>query len=197
LLLKTIIVAGFLGSGKTTVLLETAKHLVAGGSKVAVIENEIGDVGIDGKYVAEQGLLVQELFGGCICCTLTVGLVAALRDMAESFSPDYVLVEPTGIAQPADLADAVREYSGCCEEVAVIVVLDAARYVMLSEVFGALLEGQILRADLVVVNKCDAASSEDVQRVVGDVRALNALVPLVTASEDDRASLASFLDALA
>ncbi len=71
--MKLIVVAGFLGSGKTSLLLEIARHLVDDGRTVAVIENEIGEVGIDGRLIAEQGLVVRELFGGCICCTLAVG----------------------------------------------------------------------------------------------------------------------------
>lgn len=184
-------VAGFLGSGKTTVLLDLAKRLAADGKKVAVVENEIGEVGIDGKYVAEHGLLVQELFGGCICCTLTVGLVDALEDLARTFQPDYVLVEPTGIAQPSELAAAVRQYSAHTAHVSVITVLDAERYFMLREVIGGLLEGQIAHADVIAVNKTDAVESPELQRIVADVRAMAPSVPLVTISEDDRSGIDS------
>jgi G3E family GTPase len=194
--LRTIVVAGFLGSGKTTVLLELAKRLVTDGKKVAVVENEIGEVGIDGKYVAEHGLLVQELFGGCICCTLTVGLVGALEELARTFRPDYVLVEPTGIAQPSELAGAVREYSAQTEQVSVITVLDAERYFMLLDVIGPLLEGQIAHADVIAVNKTDAVESPELQRIVADVRAMAPSVPLVTMSEDDRSGIDSVLGAV-
>ena len=73
--MNVLCIAGFLGSGKTTILLEVARSLTEDGVRVAVIENEIGEVGVDGGYVREQGLPVQELFGGCICCTLQIGLV--------------------------------------------------------------------------------------------------------------------------
>jgi G3E family GTPase len=193
---RTIVVAGFLGSGKTTVLLHLAKRLVADGKRVAVVENEIGEVGIDGKYVAELGLLVQELFGGCICCTLTVGLIDALEELARTYHPDYVLVEPTGIAQPAELAEAVREYSARTAHVSVITVLDAERYHMLSQVIGTLLEGQIAHADVVAVNKCDAVESLELRRILSDVAALAPHIPLVTLSEDDRSGLDSVLGAV-
>ena len=194
--MRTIVIAGFLGSGKTTVLLQLAKRLTDDGKRVAVVENEIGEVGIDGKYVAEHGLLVQELFGGCICCTLTIGLIDALEGLARTFRPDYVLVEPTGIAQPAELAEAVRQYSTQSAHVSVITLLDAERYFMLSEVLGPLLEGQISHADVVAVNKCDLVEPPELERIVTDVRALAPRTSLVTMSEGDRSALETVLGAV-
>lgn len=190
--MKIVVVAGFLGSGKTTILLEIAKRLVAEGHSVAVVENEVGEVGIDGRYVAENGFLVQELFGGCICCTLTVGLVAALEEFSRTYSPDYVLVEPTGVAQPAELVDAVRQYS-TSEHAAVVTVLDAARYTMLSEVIGPLLEGQVAQADVVVVNKCDAVDRAEVAAILEAVSTRSESTPIVTTCATDRSSLDSVL----
>ena len=80
--MKLLCIAGFLGSGKTTVLLELARTMTQSGLQLAIVENEIGDVGVDGGYVREAGLPVQELFGGCICCTLQTGLVETLRALA-------------------------------------------------------------------------------------------------------------------
>src|SRR5450756_1612587 len=109
--MRLILVAGFLGSGKTSLILELARRLVAASHRVAVIENEIGDVGIDGRYIADHGILVRELFGGCVCCSLSVGLVDMPKLFRRSRDPDYVLLEPTGIAQPSDLVATVRQYA--------------------------------------------------------------------------------------
>lgn len=188
--------AGFLGSGKTTLLLRLAEHLVADGKKVAVIENEIGEIGIDGKYVQEQGLRVQELFGGCICCTLTVGLLDALKELECTYDPDYVLVEPTGIAKPAEIADAVRRYSERSERVSVVTLIDAERYDMLTEVIGPLLEGQIARADVVVVNKSDAVEPAALQRIVDEVRGFAGSAPVLAVSAHDRAGMDSVIGAV-
>jgi len=105
---KLLCIAGFLGSGKTTVLLELARTMTQSGLQLAIVENEIGDVGVDGGYVREAGLPVQELFGGCICCTLQTGLVETLRALELQYAPDWVVVEPTGLAAPGDLMKTVR-----------------------------------------------------------------------------------------
>ena len=107
---NVLCIAGFLGSGKTTVLLEVARAMAEDGAQLAVIENEIGEVGIDGGYVREQGLPVQELFGGCICCTLQAGLVETLRAVESRYEPDWVIIEPTGLAAPGDILGVVVDH---------------------------------------------------------------------------------------
>jgi G3E family GTPase len=106
---NVLCIAGFLGSGKTTVLLEVARVMAEDGLKLAVVENEIGEVGIDGSYVRDQGLPVQELFGGCICCTLQAGLAETLLAVESDHDPDWVIIEPTGLAAPG-----ARRSAGAC-----------------------------------------------------------------------------------
>ena len=189
--MRLIVVAGFLGSGKTTVLLEIARHLVAAGRKVAVIENEIGEVGIDGRYVAEQGLVVKELFGGCICCTLAIGIVDALKTIARTYDPDYVLLEPSGIARPGDVIATVDQYASDIDDVAVVTLIDVERFDVFLEVLGPMLEGQVARANVIALNKVDTVSPEQVERILSAVRTLAPAVPVVAVSALDRESLAS------
>jgi G3E family GTPase len=191
---KLVVLAGFLGSGKTTLLLEIAHRLVAEGRTVAVIENEIGEVGIDGGYVAEHGLVVKELFGGCICCTLAVGVVDALAALARTHHPDYVLLEPSGIAQPADLAETANRYAAAVDGVVIVTLIDAERYEILAEVVGPMLEGQMSQADVIAVNKQDALTAEHFERVLAAVRAAAPEVPAVAVSAHDRASLTPIID---
>jgi G3E family GTPase len=179
---RLILVAGFLGSGKTSLILALARRLVADSHQVAVIENEIGDVGIDGRYLAAHGIPVRELFGGCVCCSLSVSLVDTLKQLQRSCDPEYVLLEPTGIAQPSDLVVTVRQYASWVDGISVVTLLDAERYEMLTEVLGPMLGGQISAADVVVVNKIDAVEPADVERVVADVRSLSPSVPIVSVS---------------
>src|SRR5210317_1406548 len=101
--MKLLIIAGFLGSGKTTLLLQVAKHLAAASKRIAIIENEMGEVGVDGDYLTLEGLHVQELLGGCICCTLAAGLVGTLEKVERLFQPDLVILEATGSARPSDI----------------------------------------------------------------------------------------------
>lgn len=192
--MKLVVIAGFLGSGKTTVLLALAGQLVARGRTVAVIENEIGEVGIDGRYVAEHGLVVQELFGGCICCTLQTGVVDALGALARTYAPDYVLLEPTGIAQPAELALTVQRYATHVQSVKVLTLVDAERYELLAEVMGPLLEDQISRADAIAVTKRDLVPAEQLESVLAHVRALAPDVPIAAVAPTDPAGLASLLE---
>jgi G3E family GTPase len=187
--LKIILVAGFLGSGKTSLILELAKRLVAASHRVAVIENEIGDVGIDGRYIADHGIVVRELFGGCVCCSLSVSLIDTLRQLRRGGDLDYVLLEPTGIAQPSELVSTVTQYADWVDGTRVITLLDAERYEMLAEVVGPLLDGQIAGADVVAITKIDAVDAACVQHVVDAVRLLRPDVPLVRVSSERQTNL--------
>ena len=107
--MRLLLISGFLGSGKTTLLLEIARRLAAGSQKIAIIENEVGEVGIDGQYLRREGLEVQEMFGGCVCCTLSVDLVTTLKKLDRLVRPETVILEATGIARPGDIVPTVRQ----------------------------------------------------------------------------------------
>ena len=170
--MNLLCIAGFLGSGKTTVLLEIARAMTEQGWSLPVIENEIGEVGVDGGYVREQGLPVQELFGGCICCTLQAGLVETLRVVQSRYRPDWVLVEPTGLAAPGDLLGVVVDHCPDIDVIQVLTIVDAARWPMLLEIVEPLVTAQLKAADLVAVNKVDEVGDEALTAVMESVRAL-------------------------
>jgi G3E family GTPase len=169
---NVLCIAGFLGSGKTTVLLEVARSLTEAGARVAVIENEIGEVGVDGGYVREQGLPVQEIFGGCICCTLQIGLVQTLETLAATHSPDWVLLEPTGLASPGDILGLLVDHVEDLDVLRVLTVVDAARWPMLLEIVEPLVTAQLRSADVVAVNKADEVSAEALEAVLASVQSL-------------------------
>lgn len=168
---RLIVVAGFLGSGKTTLVLELARRLVAASHRVAIVENEIGEIGVDGAALAAEGLQVRELFGGCVCCTLQAGLVEALKELTRTYCPDYVIIEPTGIAQPTDLTSTVARYAQWLEDVRVLTLIDAERHEVLTQVIGPMLDGQIAGADVVAVTKVDMVDEEQLAAVLAAVRA--------------------------
>ncbi len=172
--MNVLCIAGFLGSGKTTVLLEVARAMAEDGLKLAVIENEIGEVGIDGGYVREQGLPVQELFGGCICCTLQSGLVETLLAVESRYEPDWVIIEPTGLAAPGDVLGTVVDHCPSIDVIRVLTLVDAARWEMLIEVLEPLVTAQIRTADVVAVNKADEVDDEALAAVMQSVGALAA-----------------------
>jgi G3E family GTPase len=169
---NVLCIAGFLGSGKTTILLEVARVLAESGSRLAVIENEIGEVGVDGGYVREQGLPVQELFGGCICCTLQVGLVETLLKVRDAYDPDWVLIEPTGLAAPGDILGLVVDHVPDLETVRVLTIVDAPRWPMLLEVVEPLIVSQLVTAHVVAVNKVDEVGDEALAATLEAVRGL-------------------------
>jgi G3E family GTPase len=171
--MKLLIIAGFLGSGKTTLLLEVAQRLVAVPQKIAIIENEVGEIGIDGKYLHEEGLQVQELFGGCICCTLSADLVSVLQKVEDLFKPAVTIIEPTGLASPGDVLTTVRSCAPIVTDIKLVVIVDATRYKMLYEMLTPLITTQIQLADIVVINKIDRVDGTDIDLIRKNVNQLN------------------------
>jgi len=193
---RLLLISGFLGSGKTTLLLEIARRLAAGSEKIAIIENEVGEVGIDGQYLRREGLEVQEMFGGCICCTLSVDLVTTLKKLHQSVRPERVILEATGVARPGDIVPTVRRYASMVDEIQVLVLLDGPRYDMLLEVMNPLVTAQIGAADMVVINKIDEmdeARIDGIRRSVGD---LNEKTRVVAISAEQQINLEDLMGAL-
>jgi G3E family GTPase len=177
-----IVIAGFLGAGKTSVLLQLARPLAAAGRRLAVIENEAGATGIDGRVLAAEGLRVKELYAGCICCSLRTDLVQALLELERTWQPDLVLVEPSGVAGPDQVLDALVGYGGEIDSRRVAVVLDATRAALLQSGTLPLVERGVRVADLLLVNKCDAAAPGAVDSLAAWAGTLRPDVPVLPVS---------------
>jgi G3E family GTPase len=190
---KLLIIAGFLGSGKTTLLLEVARRLTVASQKIAIIENEVGEIGVDGKYLRQEGLQVQELFGGCICCTLSIGLVSTLDKVERLFQPDLTIIEPTGLARPSDVVATVLSYAPMVTDILVLVLVDATRYQMLSEMLTPLLTAQIQAADIVAINKIDEVDGANIDLIARSVGQLNTRARVVAISAEKRINLEPLL----
>jgi G3E family GTPase len=182
--MRLLIIAGFLGSGKTTLLLHIAKRLAAASQRIAIIENEMGEVGVDGDYLTLEGLHVQQLLGGCICCTLAAGLVGTLEKVERLFEPDLVILEATGSARPADITQILGRYRGDLGSIQVVTLVDASRHEMLMEVMTPLVTAQIEAADIVAVNKIDQVERESVERTIESARGLNSRARIVAISAE-------------
>ena len=189
-------IAGFLGSGKTTVLVELARLMTRAGLRLVIVENEIGEVGVDGGYVREQGLVVQELFGGCICCTLQSGLVETLRDLERRYDPDWAIVEPTGLAAPAEILATVAELMPQVATLRTLTLVDAARWEMLVQVVEPLIAAQLASADVVAVNKIDRVDDEALRDIDEGVRRANPKAPILRVSATSGMGLAALYEAL-
>lgn len=194
--MKLLIIAGFLGSGKTTLLLQLAERLAASSLQIAIIENEMGEVGVDGGYLSLEGLHVQELLGGCICCTLASSLVGTLKKVQDLFRPDLVILEATGAARPADITKTLREYGADVGGIQVITLVDPSRHEMLMEVMTPLVTSQIEAADIVAVNKIDQVESEAVERTIRSARALNSRARILAVSAEQGTHLGALMDDL-
>ena len=194
--MKLLIMAGFLGSGKTTLLLQIAKRLSAASLKIAIIENEIGELGVDGDYLNREELHVQELFGGCICCTLSSGLIETLEKIELHYQPDLVILEATGIARPGDILTNVNKFQPKVKSIKILTLVDAFRFEMLMEVIEPLLTAQIEAANTVVVNKIDQVQNKTLESVIQSVECLNPEAKVSTVSAETGTNLNSFLDDL-
>jgi G3E family GTPase len=157
-----VVVSGFLGSGKTTFILQLAKEAVRRGQRVAILVNEIGEIGVDDRLMRRLGYNDWELLGGCVCCSLVTGLTETLEKLEAEYAPDLVLTEPTGAADPRNLMAVLDHYGRTfLKERFHIALLDPLRLTMLMEVITPLMISTMERADLICINKADAATDEE------------------------------------
>lgn len=178
--MRATIVYGFLGAGKTTLLRSLVPRLAALES-TALLVNEFGMEGVDQVVLASDDLTVRQLVGGCVCCEVRGDLMVALDEIDRSVGPDRLVIEPTGLASPDTLAHvfASPAVRSIVDVDSVITVLDATRYALVRDHLGEFFPNQVRHADLVVVNKTDAASDEQRLDARAWARALNAEAAIV------------------
>ncbi len=155
---KIVAIYGFLGSGKTTVMMELARSIVNRGHKAALVVNEAGDVPVDGKWLEFSGLPVKEIFAGCICCSVVGDFVETLRALAGEPLLDYILIEPSGMADAPRLFASIEKHTQFT--VSKVLILDAPRLSLLLKAAGRLIHSQIETAGIILMNKLDALSAE-------------------------------------
>jgi G3E family GTPase len=156
-----LIITGFLGSGKTTLLLEVAKKISGDGKKVAIIENEVGELGIDDCIIKQNGYDVREIYSGCICCSLRMDLITTLLSIEREYEPEIVILEPSGVAGPRQVLSALNGYGGEIESKTVINIVDASRFLKFEHLDLPLIKDGIETADIIVLNKKDLVSDDE------------------------------------
>jgi len=177
---RLLLIAGFLGSGKTTLTINLARAAVARGKKVAILVNEIGAIGIDNQLMRQLELNVFQLFGGCICCSLAGDLVSSLQQLDMAYDPDLVMVEPSGAAEPGNILNALPYYDGRpLDNITTLALLDPTRLSELYEVLTPLITRQAQGADWLVVTKADLAQPEEVEVAVRIATGINPRARLV------------------
>ncbi|MGO8878417.1 MAG: CobW family GTP-binding protein [Desulfomonilaceae bacterium] len=176
--MKITQVAGFLGCGKTTLMLRLSKELAGNGErKVALIVNEIGEIPVDGKVMEESGMRVKDIGGGCICCEVAATFAKTVYGLYKDFAPDHVLVEPTGVAVPHQVKMAARMGSRDAKITLgpAIVLFDATRPAELldMDMLGQLVTTQVKDADVVAISKVDLVGESELSIIQENVRNLN------------------------
>lgn len=187
-------ICGFLGSGKTTLVRRIIVER-AGREPMAVIVNEFGAVGIDGAILSGSNVDMVEISSGCLCCTLKGSLVSALEELRDKKGVARVVIEATGVAQPGEMLDVLAD-PALGDSVSVgpmVTVVDGAKFFGLRRVLGGFYTAQVERADVVVLNKTDLTSAEQLERVRQEIIALNRRA-IVATTERCNVELSMVLD---
>lgn len=182
---KIDIVSGFLGAGKTTLIKKLLKEALAG-QKVVLIENEFGEIGVDGGFLKEAGIEIREMNSGCICCSLVGDFGTALRDVMETYHPDRILIEPSGVGKLSDVMKAVVD-ARLGDDVrlnSAVAVVDAAKAKMYIKNFGEFFVNQIANAGTIILSRTDKTGEEKLQKVVSLIREHNEKAAIVTTEWD-------------
>ena len=180
---NVIILSGFLGSGKTTVLVQLIEQLRAKHGpeyRIAIIENEIGSASVDSGIIQDAGYSVTEMLSGCVCCTLIGQLIPAIEKLDEELHPNLVILEATGVATPSTMRDNIVRYGGYPSRI--VTIVDASRWSRILMALRILLEGQVEPADIICVNKVDLADADMLTEVEETVRQMNADAPIIYVS---------------
>jgi G3E family GTPase len=180
--MELIVISGFLGSGKTSLLLLLAKAFVAEGRKVAIVENEVGQNGIDGDMLKAEGLNVREIYSGCVCCSLRIDLIHTLLELERKVKPDLVILEPSGVAGPKQIKHCLCGYGGDIEKQTFLVVADAKRLPAIRDFSMPLIHDGFEIADVVALNKCDLVSARQLNDLEARIREINPTVDLLCVS---------------
>jgi len=170
--MKIVIIGGFLGSGKTSVILQAAHYLVEkrGLRKVAILENEIGEIGVDDLVLKGAGYQVRGMFAGCVCCTLAGELPTAVAELEQDEAPDVLIIETTGVAFPYSVLESLERVGRTAH---ITCVTDAKRWRRLFVPMQNLFVHQMMRADTVLVNKADLLDEETLREVAESVKTIS------------------------
>ena len=183
---KVNIISGFLGAGKTTLI----KKLLGGafeGEKVVLLENEYGEVGIDGGFMKDSGIQVTELNSGCICCTLVGDFSKALGELIETYHPDRILIEPSGVGKLSDIRGVVDDESHrlALELAGCATVADVSKCRVYLHNFGEFFTDQIKSAETIVLSRTQTASQDRIDKAVALLREQNPRARIVTTPWDE------------
>ena len=182
---KIDIISGFLGAGKTTLIKKLITEVYTG-EKLILIENEFGEIGIDGGFLAESGIQINEMYSGCICCSLVGDFSKALKQVLSDYAPDRILIEPSGVGK---LSDVIRAVQDAATQGAVLngftTVVDAGKCKMYMKNFGEFFNDQVANAGCIILSHTDVVSAAKVGEAVALLRQHNPTAVIVTTPWQD------------
>ena len=183
---KIDIISGFLGAGKTTLIKKLIKESL-GNEKLVLIENEFGEIGIDGGFLKEAGVQVTEMNSGCICCSLVGDFGTALKEVLTTYQPDRVIIEPSGVGK---LSDVIKAVQGVSEDVEIYLnsttaVVDATKAAMYMKNFGEFFNNQIESAKTIVLSRTQSMSMEKLDKCVQSIKEHNENAVIITTPWDN------------
>ena len=184
---KIDIISGFLGAGKTTLI----KKLIAesfAGSKVVLIENEFGEIGIDGGFLKEAGIEITEMNSGCICCSLVGDFKTSLKQVIEKYAPDRIVIEPSGVGKLSDVAKAVERVNEDEEAVVInsmVTVVDGKKTKMYMKNFGEFFNNQVESAGTVIISRTQDMTQEKLDETMALIREHNKEAVIITTPWDE------------
>ena len=178
---KIDIISGFLGAGKTTLIKKLLEEAFQG-EQVVLIENEFGEIGIDGGFLKDAGIEIKEMNSGCICCSLVGDFGKSLQEVVETYHPDRILIEPSGVGKLSDVMKAVNDVTDTVDVKlnSFTTVVDVSKCRLYRNNFGEFFSNQIEHAGAIILSRTDTASEEKAQQSVEIIRELNAKAPLIT-----------------
>ena len=178
---KIDIVSGFLGAGKTTLIKKLLKETLAG-TKVVLIENEFGQIGVDSGFLKESGIEIKEMNSGCICCSLVGDFGASLKEVLETYAPERILIEPSGVGKLSDVMRAVENVKsdGEAHLNSAVAVVDAAKCKMYMKNFGEFFINQIEYAGTIILSRTGSMKQEKIEETVALIRQHNEKATVIT-----------------
>ena len=178
---KIDIISGFLGAGKTTLIKKLLKEAFAD-EQVVLIENEFGEIGIDGGFLKEAGIQIREMNSGCICCSLVGDFGTSLKEVVEKYHPDRILIEPSGVGKLSDVIKAVQGVQGDVDIVlnSYTTVVDAKKCKMYMRNFGEFFNNQVEYAGAVIMSRTDIVDEKKAQQAMELLRKINGKAAIIT-----------------